>query len=168
MELDVASKLGCISRQNSKQRSNSRSENVCVSYEQRVAPLGQSNGPSFKNSLNAVRPQTIAKEAHADVVPRVLRQTVLEIVELNPYIEYIKYLLSGSLAHAMFVSVMISGGILYIDDKARGVFEGNMVPQITKAELVFGLNHFIPSTMNLKTDFDKLLLRNSLQNGFDI
>jgi ABC-2 type transport system permease protein len=40
----------------------------------------------------------------------------------------------------MFVSVMIGGGMLYIDDKARGIHEGYLVTPITKAELVFGLN----------------------------
>jgi ABC-2 type transport system permease protein len=74
------------------------------------------------------------------VTPRVLEQTVLQIVELYPYIEYMKYLLPGSIALAMFVSVMIGGGMLYIDDKARGVHEGYLVTPITKAELVFGLN----------------------------
>src|SRR5215471_16333951 len=74
------------------------------------------------------------------VTPRVLEQTVLQVVELYPYIEYMKYLLPGSIALAMFVSVMIGGGMLYIDDKARGVHEGYLVTPITKAELVFGLN----------------------------
>jgi len=40
----------------------------------------------------------------------------------------------------MFVSVMIGGGMLYIDDKARGVHEGYLVTPITKLELVMGLN----------------------------
>src|SRR6185437_7985687 len=61
------------------------------------------------------------------VEPRILQQTVLQIVELYPYIEYMKYLLPGSIALAMFVSVMIGGGMLYIDDKARGVHEGYLV-----------------------------------------
>src|SRR6202166_2543896 len=75
-----------------------------------------------------------------DVSPRLLQQTALEVVELYPYIEYMKYLLPGSIALAMFVSVMIGGGMLYIDDKARGVHEGYLVTPITKAELVLGLN----------------------------
>jgi ABC-2 type transport system permease protein len=75
-----------------------------------------------------------------DVSPRLLQQTALDVVELYPYIEYMKYLLPGSIALAMFVSVMIGGGMLYIDDKARGVHEGYLVTPITKAELVFGLN----------------------------
>src|SRR6202008_3727026 len=74
------------------------------------------------------------------IEPRLLQQTVLQIVELYPYIEYMKYLLPGSITLAMFVSVMIGGGMLYIDDKARGVHEGYLVTPITKAELVFGLN----------------------------
>jgi ABC-2 type transport system permease protein len=74
------------------------------------------------------------------VEPRILQQTALEIVELYPYIEYMKYLLPGSITLAMFVSVMIGGGMLYIDDKARGVHEGYLVTPITKTELVFGLN----------------------------
>jgi len=74
------------------------------------------------------------------VEPRILQQTVLQIVELYPYIEYMKYLLPGSITLAMFVSVMIGGGMLYIDDKARGVHEGYLVTPITKTELVMGLN----------------------------
>ena len=74
------------------------------------------------------------------VEPRILQQTVLQIVELYPYIEYMKYLLPGSITLAMFVSVMIGGGMLYIDDKARGVHEGYLVTPITKTEMVFGLN----------------------------
>ena len=75
-----------------------------------------------------------------NVSPRLLQQTALEVVELYPYIEYMKYLLPGSITLAMFVSVMIGGGMLYIDDKARGVHEGYLVTPITKSELVFGLN----------------------------
>ena len=72
--------------------------------------------------------------------PRILQQIALEIVELYPYVEYMKYLLPGSISLAMFVSVMIGGGIIYIDDKARGVHEGYLVTPITKGELVMGLN----------------------------
>src|SRR5438876_441144 len=74
------------------------------------------------------------------VEPRLLQKTALEVVELYPYIEYMKFLLPGSIALAMFVSVMIGGGMLYIDDKARGVHEGYLVTPITKTEMVFGLN----------------------------
>ncbi len=84
---------------------------------------------ALTNALNQPKPE-----------PRILRQVALEIVELYPYIEYMKYLLPGSLTLAMFVSVMIGGGMLYIDDKARGVHEGYLVTPISKLELVLGLN----------------------------
>ena len=72
--------------------------------------------------------------------PSVVNNIALEIVELYPYIEYMKFLLSGSITLAMYVSVMIGGGMLYIDDKARGVHEGYLVTPITRLELVMGLN----------------------------
>ena len=75
-----------------------------------------------------------------EVQPRMLQQVALDIVELYPYIEYMKYLLPGSITLAMFVSVMIGGGMLYIDDKARGIHEGYLVTPITKLELILGLN----------------------------
>jgi ABC-type multidrug transport system permease subunit len=74
------------------------------------------------------------------IEPRILQQKALEIVELYPYIEYMKFLLPGSITLAMYISVMIGGGMLYIDDKARGVHEGYLVTPIKKSELVFGLN----------------------------
>ena len=74
------------------------------------------------------------------IADRVVKNIALEIVELYPYVEYMKYLLSGSIALAMYISVMIGGGMLYIDDKARGVHEGYLVTPISKLELVMGLN----------------------------
>src|ERR1700723_2252450 len=50
---------------------------------------------------------------------RVVKNVALEIVELYPYVEYMKYLLAGSIALAMSISVMIGGGRLKIDDKPR-------------------------------------------------
>jgi len=84
--------------------------------------------------------QLVAALNQPEVQPRVVQQTALNVVELYPYVEYMKYLLPGSITLAMFVSVMIGGGIVYIDDKARGVHEGYLVTPITKMELVAGLN----------------------------
>jgi ABC-2 type transport system permease protein len=74
------------------------------------------------------------------IQPRLANQIALEIVELYPYVNYMKFLLPACCALAMYISVMIGGGMLYIDDKARGVHEGYLVTPITKLELVFGLN----------------------------
>jgi ABC-2 type transport system permease protein len=74
------------------------------------------------------------------IQPRMANQIALKIVELYPYVNYLKFLLPACCAMAMYISVMIGGGMLYIDDKARGVHEGYLVTPITKIELVFGLN----------------------------
>jgi ABC-2 type transport system permease protein len=99
------------------------------------------NSDNFMSStLEGTLTELTAALNQPDIEPRLLQQTALQIVELYPYIEYMKYLLPGSIALAMYVSAMIGGGMLYIDDKARGVHEGYLVTPITKAELVFGLN----------------------------
>lgn len=64
----------------------------------------------------------------------------LNIVEIYPYTEYVKYLLPGSIAMAIFIVAMIGGGITFIDDKSRGLHEGYLVTPIHKIELVMGLN----------------------------
>jgi ABC-2 type transport system permease protein len=72
-------------------------------------------------------------------LPRLNPLVDLQVVELYPYIEYIKYLLSGSIAMSIFIVAMIGGGITFIDDKSRGLHEGYLVTPITKAELILGL-----------------------------
>ena len=74
------------------------------------------------------------------VTPREPQQALLDVVEVYPYIDYIKYLLPGSVALAIFVTAMIGGGMLFIDDKSRGLHEGYMVTPITKWELILGFN----------------------------
>src|SRR5262249_19326726 len=55
---------------------------------------------------------------------RLRGQATLDVVEVYPYVPYIQYLLPGSIVMAIFMMVMIGGGIIYIDDKARGLHEG--------------------------------------------
>jgi ABC-2 type transport system permease protein len=112
-------------------------------YEQdqpRIALVVDNSDNFMSSTLEDELASITAALNQPTVEPRILQQTVLQIVELYPYIEYMKYLLPGSITLAMFVSVMIGGGMLYIDDKARGVHEGYLVTPITKTELVFGLN----------------------------
>jgi ABC-type multidrug transport system permease subunit len=71
---------------------------------------------------------------------RVPGQAVLDVVEVYPYVPYVQYLLPGSIVMSIFMMVMIGGGIIYIDDKARGLHEGYLVTPITKFELIAGFN----------------------------
>src|SRR5450631_2369770 len=99
------------------------------------------NSDQFMSSSLEVQMQSLVDALNQPVIqPQVVQKISLQIVELYPYVEYMKYLLAGSIALAMYISVMIGGGMLYIDDKARGVHEGYLVTPITKLELVMGLN----------------------------
>ncbi len=99
------------------------------------------NTDNFMSSTLETKFGELAAALNQPVVePRIVQRIALEVVELYPYVEYMKYLLPGSITLALFVSVMIGGGIVYIDDKARGVHEGYLVTPITKIELVLGLN----------------------------
>lgn len=99
------------------------------------------NSDQFVSSAVEAEMQMLVQALNAPEIPsHIAKQIQLDIVELFPYIEYMKFLLSGSVTLAMYVSVMIGGGMLYIDDKARGVHEGYLVTPITKLELVSGLN----------------------------
>jgi len=99
------------------------------------------NTDQFKSSSIEGEMQSLVDALNQPVIqPRIVNSVALQIVELYPFVEYMKFLLSGSIALAMFISVMIGGGMLYIDDKARGVHEGYLVTPISKLELVMGLN----------------------------
>jgi ABC-2 type transport system permease protein len=105
----------------------------------RIALIVDNSDNFMSSTFEEKMTEVTAALNQPDVSPRLLQQTALEVVELYPYIEYMKYLLPGSITLAMFVSVMIGGGMLYIDDKARGVHEGYLVTPISKTELVLGL-----------------------------
>ncbi len=112
-------------------------------YEQnrpQVALVVDNTDNFMSGALSGKLQELVAALNQPQVEPRLVGRITLELVELYPYMEYMKYLLPGSITLAMFVSVMIGGGIVYIDDKARGVHEGYLVTPISKLELVFGFN----------------------------
>jgi len=96
--------------------------------------------PFTAGSTEAVMQGLVAALSTPAIQPRLANTIALSIVEMYPYVGYMKFLLPACIALAMYVSVMIGGGMLYIDDKARGVHEGYLVTPITRLELVFGLN----------------------------
>jgi ABC-2 type transport system permease protein len=116
------------------------SHRVYAKYAPRIG-LVVDNSDQFMSASLEGEMQSLVNALNQPVIPkRVVTDIALEIVELYPYVEYMKYLLAGSVALAMYISVMIGGGMLYIDDKARGVHEGYLVTPISKLELVMGLN----------------------------
>lgn len=112
-------------------------------YAQDAPEVGlvvDNSDPFTSSSLESEMQLLVSALTTPIVQPRLASAIALEIVELYPYVNYMKFLLPCCVALAMYISVMIGGGMLYIDDKARGVHEGYLVTPITKIELVFGLN----------------------------
>ena len=105
-------------------------------YYQRNRPrisFTEDNTDQFVSSSLLERVQQMVNELNTpDVEPRLASQVDLNVVEMYPYIEYIKYLLAGSIAMSIFIVAMIGGGITFIDDKARGLHEGYLVTPIQK------------------------------------
>jgi ABC-2 type transport system permease protein len=101
--------------------------------------LIEDNTDSFAaTAMEGIMTSLLRSFGQRDQAPRVLSQPTLKVVELYPYVPYIQYLLAGSIVLAIFVSAMIGGGIIFIDDKARGLHEGYLVTPITKLELILG------------------------------
>ena len=65
------------------------------------------------------------------IEPRILQQTVLQIVELYPYIEYMKYLLPGSIT---------LGNVRFRDDRRRHALYRRQSPR--RARRIFGHAHY--------------------------
>ncbi|MFZ0735734.1 MAG: ABC transporter permease [Candidatus Acidiferrales bacterium] len=100
----------------------------------------EDNTDQFISSELDERVQQMVDQLNAPAVAsRLPNQVELNVVEMYPYIEYIKYLLAGSVSLSIFVIAMIGGGITFIDDKARGLHEGYLLTPISKTELVLGL-----------------------------
>ena len=92
--------------------------------------------PRWKaRSTECCRPTTTRSHRRASPT-----RAPLAVVEIYPYVPYIQFLLPGTIVLAIFVSAMIGGGIIFIDDKARGLHEGYLVTPIRKFELILGFN----------------------------
>jgi len=116
------------------------SERVIDKNEPRIA-LIEDNTDSFNSSAMAASMSGLISAYNEPALKaRRAAQPRLEIVEVYPYVPYVQYLLPGSTVMSIFMMVMIGGGIIYIDDKARGLHEGYLVTPITKLELISGFN----------------------------
>lgn len=106
----------------------------------RIAVI-QDNTDQFSSSALEGAMNNIMAAYNAPKVPsRMTADVSLSVVEVYPYVPYIQYLLPGIIVLAIFVSAMIGGGIIFIDDKARGLHEGYLVTPIRKFELILGFN----------------------------
>ncbi len=116
------------------------SRDLLMHLAPQIALVTDNTDRFISGSIAGVLSEMVSAINQPAVAPRTPEQAQLEVVELYPYVSYMKYLLPGSITLAIFVTAMIGGGIMYIDDKARGLHEGYLVTPITKFELILGFN----------------------------
>ncbi len=116
------------------------SRDVLAGANPRVALVEDNTDQFASSALGGALDSILASYNPPAVPPRTSANATLSVVEIYPYVPYIQYLLPGTIALAVFVSAMIGGGIIYIDDKARGLHEGYLVTPISKFELIMGFN----------------------------
>ena len=116
------------------------SRKVLAGANPRIA-LAEDNTDQFvASALEGSMNQLLGTYNQKPTAPRLSATATVSVVEIYPYVPYIQYLLPGTIVLAIFVSAMIGGGIIYIDDKARGLHEGYLVTPIRKYELILGFN----------------------------
>jgi ABC-2 type transport system permease protein len=116
------------------------SRHLLAGLNPRVALIEDNTDQFSSSALEASLTQLLGTYHQATPPPRVSASATLSIVEVYPYVPYIQFLLPGTTVLAIFVSAMIGGGIIFIDDKARGLHEGYLVTPIRKFELILGFN----------------------------
>jgi len=115
------------------------SRKVLARSDPRVA-LVADNTDNFVSAALAATLTSLVASYGQPAAARVSPRPTLDVVEVYPYVPYVQYLLPGSVVMSIFMMVMIGGGIIFIDDKARGLHEGYLVTPITKLELIAGFN----------------------------
>jgi ABC-2 type transport system permease protein len=106
----------------------------------RVALISDNTDTFVSATLGATVNSLVGQLNVGLVEQRLPGAATLDVVEVYPYVPYIQYLLPGSIVMSIFMMVMMGGGIIFIDDKMRGLHEGYLVTPISKLELVAGFN----------------------------
>jgi len=114
------------------------SRKVLAGANPRLALIEDNTDQFSSAALEGALKGMLAPYNQTTLQPRMSANATLSIVEIYPYVPYIQFLLPGTIALAIFVSAMIGGGIIFIDDKARGLHEGYLVTPISKFELIMG------------------------------
>jgi ABC-2 type transport system permease protein len=116
------------------------SRRVLASDDPRVALIEDNTDNFVSATLAATMTSMVSSYGPKTTTRRLSEKPTLDVVEIYPYVPYVQYLLPGSVVMSIFMMVMIGGGIIFIDDKARGLHEGYLVTPITKFELIAGFN----------------------------
>ena len=79
--------------------------------------------------------------ASADGTPGAQSRVGIQVQRVDVYghKEFMQYLVPGVIALALFFVAMLAGGIILVDDRARGIHEGYFVTPLSSLDLVLGL-----------------------------
>ena len=116
------------------------SRDLLAGNDPKIALIEDNTDQFSSSALSGALAQLLGDYNRDAVAPRTAGKATLSVVEVYPYVPYIQFLLPGTVVLAIFVSAMIGGGIILIDDKARGLHEGYLVTPINKFELILGFN----------------------------
>jgi ABC-2 type transport system permease protein len=101
--------------------------------------LDNTDGTS-SNTIEGEMRRAIADLRVEGRAPPVARVGVtVERVDVYGHKNYMQYLVPGVIALALFFVAMVAGGIILVDDRARGIHEGYFVTPLTSLDLVMGL-----------------------------
>src|SRR5881397_3280464 len=86
--------------------------------------------PGTRYCMNSLWPYTSAAGSIGIEVQR---------VDVYGHKEFMQYLVPGVIALALFFVAMLAGGIILVDDRARGIHEGYFVTPLAALDVVGGL-----------------------------
>jgi ABC-2 type transport system permease protein len=116
------------------------SRKVLTATNPKIALVEDNTDQFAASALEGSVNQLLQSYNKPPVPSRLGADVTLSVVEVYPYVPYIQYLLPGTIVMGIFLSALIGGGIIFIDDKARGLHEGYLVTPIRKLELILGFN----------------------------
>jgi ABC-type multidrug transport system permease subunit len=108
------------------------------------APLGLALDNTDATSANAIEGELRRATASLQIpglAPMIETPVGVQVERVDVYghKDYLQYLVPGVIALALFFVAMVAGGIILVDDRARGIHEGYFVTPLTSLDLVGGL-----------------------------
>lgn len=116
------------------------SENVSRGEKAELGLALDNTDATSANVIEAELRRAIASPAPgADALEASRVGVQVQRVDVYGHKEYMQYLLPAVMALALFFVAMLAGGIILVDDRARGIHEGYFVTPLTAIDLVGGL-----------------------------
>jgi len=109
-------------------------------------PLGVIVDNTDNNSASVI--ESVLRGAFASTLPGAAAEgrspssaprIEVQRVDVYGHKEFMQYLVPGVIALALFFVAMLAGGIILVDDRAKGVHEGYFVTPLTSLDMVGGL-----------------------------